>query len=41
MANPAEIQTALELGASGFVTKPDDYDRFLAALRALERFWLA
>jgi two-component system response regulator len=39
-ANPVEIRGALELGASGFVTKPDDYGSFLATLRGLDAFWL-
>lgn len=38
--NPPDVQRAYELGASAFVRKPVDSDRFVAALGALAAFWL-
>lgn len=36
--NPTEIERSYQLGASGFVTKPVDYERFGEAIRSVARF---
>jgi two-component system response regulator len=36
-----DIVRCYELGANAYVAKPVDLDSFLAAVRAIERFWLA
>ena len=38
--NPDEIRKAYELGASAFVTKPVDLDRYRQSLRDIVAFWL-
>lgn len=35
-----DISQSYRLGANAFVTKPADLDRFLQAVRSIERFWL-
>jgi two-component system, chemotaxis family, response regulator Rcp1 len=35
-----DILRCYELGANAYVPKPVDLDSFLAAVRAIERFWL-
>lgn len=36
----ADIRSAYDLGANCFVTKPMGLDRFSAAVKAIEHFWL-
>ena len=36
----SDIARSYELGASAYVLKPGDLDRYLASVKALSRFWL-
>lgn len=36
---PADVNRAYSLGANSFVTKPVDFDDFVAAMRGIEEFW--
>ncbi len=35
-----DIRCAYQLNANGYISKPVDLDRFIAAVRAIEEFWL-
>ncbi|MBI1371328.1 MAG: response regulator [Phycisphaera sp.] len=37
--SPTDLAKAYELGANGFVTKPDDLDQFFEAIKDLQHFW--
>jgi chemotaxis family two-component system response regulator Rcp1 len=38
--NSADVETAYELHASSFVTKPTGFERYLDTVRAFREFWL-
>jgi CheY-like chemotaxis protein len=38
--NTEDVETAYELHASSFVTKPTGFERYLDAVRAFREFWL-
>ena len=39
-ARREEIEKAYELGACGYVVKPDDFDEFVEKLRQVKTYWL-
>ena len=39
--NPDDIRAAYDLAANCYVTKPQDLDEFIGAVRAIDTFWLS